>query len=164
MKPILSCRIPARPAQSGAAAVEFALVFPILLVVAYASLVYSYVYFLQQLISFTAQQGVQAAVAVVPTTSASADSASRTTQANAAGVNTLTWLPAAQFSRLAATEPAVCPGETAPGVPTFSYEITFTLSGGTGGALFPTLINMPMGLGNIPPLPATLTACAVAFT
>jgi len=164
MKPILSCRMPARSAQSGAAAVEFALIFPLMLVTAYASIVYSYVYFLQQSISFAAQQGVQAAVSVVPTNSTAADSASRTTTANAVAMNTLTWLPNTQFTRVTTTEPAVCPGETAPGVPTFSYMITFTLSGGTGGALFPTLVNLPMGLGTVPPLPTVLTACAVAFT
>ncbi len=42
--------------------------------------------------------------------------------------------------------------------------VNFTLIGGTGGSLFPSLVNLPMGLGTIPPLPTTLSACAVAFT
>jgi Flp pilus assembly protein TadG len=158
-------RIPARSSQSGAAAIEFALVFPLLLALTYASLVYSYVYFLQQSINFAAQQGVQAAVAVVPTSNASTDLANRINQANAVESSTLSWLPSNQVA-LISTSPAKnatsdttsCVGAT-PSSSQFVYQVTFTLTG-----LFPALVNLPMGLGTVPPLPATLTACAVAFT
>jgi Flp pilus assembly protein TadG len=168
MKPIQNRRqrrgIAAPWTQSGAAAVEFALIFPMMLAVGYASVVYPYVYFLQQSMNFAAQQAVQAAVAVVPTNSASTDSGNRLTQANLVSTSLLQWLPAAQLSLITKTAPGTCPGTANPGnTPTFAYQINLALSGGAGGSLFPTLINLP-GIGNVPPLPATLTACAVAFT
>ena len=166
MKRIKSRQILARSTQSGAAAIEFALIFPLMLAVVYGGMVYSYVYFLQQSINFAAQQGVQAAVSVPPTSDPAADLAKRTGLADGVRSSTLSWLPGDQASRVSSSAPTTggCPGAPAPSANTFTYLVSFTLSGGTGGALFPTLVNLPMGLGSIPPLPATLTACAVAFT
>jgi Flp pilus assembly protein TadG len=146
-----------RTRQSGASAVEFAFVFPILLAVFYSTVVYSYVFFLQQSINFAAQQGVQAAVAVVPTSNAATDTSNRQAQALAVVLSSLSWLPASQKTRV--TEPAVtaCPGATG-AANTFSYEVSFTLTG-----LFPTMVNLPTNIGTIPPLPTSLIACAVAF-
>ncbi len=154
----------ARPAQSGASAIEFALIFPIMLAIVYGGLVYSYVFFLQQSVNFAAQQGVQAAVSVAPTANAAADVTARTNLADTVAKNSLSWLPGDQFGRVSTSAPANgCPGGTTPAANTFSYMVNFTL-GGAGGALFPSLVSLPMGLGTVPPLPATLTACAVAFT
>ena len=171
MKQIKPRRELARTAQSGASAIEFALIFPIMLAVGYAGLVYSYVYLLQQSIDFAAQQAAQAAVSVVPTSNSAADLSKRTTLANSVLTSTLNWLPGDQAGRIATTVPANCPGSPTPVSNTFVYQVNFALSGGTNSvsgnanqALFPSLINLPMGLGTIPPLPANLTACAVAFT
>ncbi len=164
MKRIKPRQILARSAQSGSAAIEFALIFPLMLAVIYGGLVYSYVYFLQQSINFAAQQGVQAAVSVVPTNDAAADLKARTTLANTVEANTLSWLPGTQITNILPSAPASCPGTANPVPNTFSYMVQFTLIGGPGGTLFPSLVNLPMGLGTIPPLPAVLSACAVAFT
>lgn len=52
--------------QGGAAAIEFAFVFPLLLLIVYATIVYGYVFFLQQTINLIAQEAAKAAVAVAP--------------------------------------------------------------------------------------------------
>jgi len=104
-------------------------------------------------------------VSVVPTNDAAADLKARTTLANTVEANTLSWLPGTQVALISTSAPtAGCPGTTNPGANTFSYMVSFTLIGGAGGSLFPSLVNLPMGLGTIPPLPAVLSACAVAFT
>lgn len=165
MKRIKSRQILARSMQSGAAAIEFALIFPLMLTVVYGGMVYSYIYFLQQSINFAAQQGVQAGVSVPPTSDSAADLKKRTDLADQVRRNALGWLPGSQSTRVSSSSPAAgCPGAAAPGSNTFTYLVTFTLSSDKVTALFPTLLNLPMGLGTVPPLPATLTACAVAFT
>ncbi len=117
MKRIKPRQILARSAQSGCrAAIEFALVFPLLLAVVYGGLVYSYVYFLQQSINFAAQQAVQAAVSVVPTNDAAADLKARTALANTVEATTLSWLPGTQFALVSTSAPtAGCPGTPVPG-------------------------------------------------
>lgn len=52
--------------QSGAAAIEFAFLFPLLLFIVYATIVYGYVFFLQQTINLVAQESAKAAVAMPP--------------------------------------------------------------------------------------------------
>lgn len=148
-----------RRLQSGAAAIEFALVFPLLIALVYGGVVYSYVYFLHQAINFAAQQGAQAALSVVPTSNAASDAATRLSRADAVAKNVLSWLPAGQAGRVSTAATGSC---TAPsGVSGFTYQVTFDLT--SGGALFPSLLALPMGIGTIPPLPSTLVACAVAF-
>jgi Flp pilus assembly protein TadG len=165
MKRIKPRQILRRSRHSGAAAIEFALIFPILLAVAYASLVYSYVFFLQQSINFAAQQGVQAAVAVVSTTDAATDAANRQTQARNVALSILSWLPPTQVSLVSTPAVSICPGTTTSNQNTFSFEVEFALGGGTATSLFPSLVNLPFfGGSSVPPLPNTLMACAVAFT
>ncbi|MDE0856266.1 MAG: pilus assembly protein [Nevskia sp.] len=163
MKPITLRRSLPRKLESGAAAIEFAIIFPIMLAVAYAGLVYAYIYLLQQSINFAAQQGVQAAVAVPPSSNPTADVQSRLAQAELVRKGTLNWLPSDQAGRITAQSPATCPGAPAPGSNTFVYQISFAVSGGSNTALFPSLVNLP-GVGTVPPLPTTLIACAVGYT
>src|SRR5258708_37699419 len=54
--------------QRGAAAVEFAFVFPVLFLLIYGVIVYSYIFVLQESINYAAQQAAEAAVAVEPNT------------------------------------------------------------------------------------------------
>jgi Flp pilus assembly protein TadG len=142
--------------QSGASALEFALVFPMLMLLSYSAVVYGYVYMLQQSINFAAQQASQAAVAVLPGTSSS--STTQTTTINNAINAALAWLPAGQKSRLSV--PSSTPNCLTTGLsPTpITVEVDFALSG-----LFPVLINLPFIGGTVPVLPSTLFACAVAF-
>lgn len=165
MKGIMRQIAPFGSRQKGGTAIEFAFVFPILLAVAYAGVVYTYVYVLQQALTFAAQQGAQAAVAVVPTSDAAGTKSSRLTQANVVALASLNWLPTSQFSRISKSTPNGCSSTVPVGSTTFVYQLDFSLSGATGGggALFPSLINLPL-VGTIPPLPASLVGCAVAFT
>jgi hypothetical protein len=52
--------------QSGASAVEFALVLPLLIALTYGTFVFSYLYIVHESINYAAQQGAEAAVAVDP--------------------------------------------------------------------------------------------------
>ncbi|WP_084182719.1 TadE/TadG family type IV pilus assembly protein [Nevskia soli] len=144
--------------QSGAAAVEFALVFPIMLAIVYGGIVYSYIYVLQQSLNFAAQQGAQAAVATIPITTgtdpAGATTAAKLANATLAVNNALGWLPPAQKGRLSI--PSAAPGCVVP-AGTFAVQVNFTTAG-----LFAAL-NLP-GLPSFPYMPPALLACAVAYT
>ena len=148
-----------RSGQTGASAVEFALVFPIMLAVAYGGIVYAYIYVLQQSINFAAQQGAQAAVSVVPiitgTNPASATASAQLASATAASNNTLAWLPISQKGRLSSPSNAAGCNATSG---TFAVQVNFNTAG-----LFATF-NLPDNLGSFPYMPQSLLACAVAFT
>lgn len=142
-------RLPRR--ITGAAAIEFAFVFPMLFAIIYGTVVYGYVYFLQQRINFAAQEAVRAAVSVAPLSSTSAYCAALQVQANQAIVLNFTsgggTLPAAL------TPNFICD--------TTNGQLTITLTYSlTTPTLFPT-VTLPMGIGAIPPLPAALIARAV---
>ncbi|MDB5974818.1 MAG: pilus assembly protein [Nevskia sp.] len=147
-----------RSGQSGASAVEFALVLPIMLGVAYAGIVYAYIYVLQQSINFAAQQGAQAAVSTIPisigSNPAAATAAAKLANAKLAIDNTLSWLPLGQRGRYTIPQPT-----TGCNVPTgtFAVQVNFSISG-----LF-AAFNLPL-LGSFPAMPQSLFACAVAFT
>ncbi|HVT36020.1 MAG TPA: TadE family protein [Nevskiaceae bacterium] len=154
-----------RKAQSGAAAVEFAFVFPILFLLMYGVVVYAYTFVLQESISFAAQEAAEAAVAVDP--HAANPDALRDARVRAAAVAILNWLPAAQKSRVtgtsgeqvqiqycAAGSGGLCPPDTDGVIVTLHFNMT------TPDNLFPVL-SMPL-IGTVPPLPTQLTAQAVA--
>ena len=137
-------------------------------------MVYTYVFVLQEAITFSAQQGAQAAVAVVQQSNSGATTAARKVQADNAALSALSWLPGSQYSRVSTSAPttttACLNGNTPPSPPanSFIYQVSFNLggnagSGGTVQPLFPTLGTLPL-VGNISLLPGTLTACAIAFT
>lgn len=140
--------------QRGATAVEFALLFPLMFAIAYGGIVYSYIYLLQQSINFAAQQGAQAAVAVVPSSNATTTAQSRLANATTAARNTLNWLPPTQAALV--TIPS-SPGNCKAAAGTFAFEVDFA-----PGTLFP-MVTLPL-VGTFPPVPVTLYACAVAYT
>jgi Flp pilus assembly protein TadG len=149
-----------RRAQSGAAAIEFALIFPLLIALFYGGLVYSYIYILQQAVNFAAQQGAQAALAVVPTSNSASDTTARLAKADLVAKSTMNWMPANQLSRVTTAATGSC---TLPaGTSGFVYQVNFDMN--SGGPLFPAIAALPFGLGTIPAMPANLVACAVAFT
>ncbi|HWY23568.1 MAG TPA: TadE family protein [Nevskia sp.] len=151
MKGVAQLRLAHRPARlRGATAVEFVLLFPLMFAIAYGGIVYSFIYMAQQAINFAAQQGAQAALAVVPTSNAATTQQSRLTSATNAAQATLTWLPK-KFSIPAAA--ANC----APVAGNFTFEVDFAPTG-----LFP-MVTLPI-VGTFPPVPAVMFACAVAYT
>ncbi|MDO9453981.1 MAG: pilus assembly protein [Stagnimonas sp.] len=147
----------AKSAQRGASAVEFAFVFPILFLLVYGVIVYSYVYVLQQSITFNAQQFAEAAVAVNPTPEA--DLAERIeARVNAVATQSLGWLPTRQRTRLTGANGSNKYTEivsVATDESVVKVTVEFTVTG-----LFPAL-DFPI-VGKIPPLPDRLRAQAVA--
>lgn len=134
--------------QRGATAVEFVLLFPLMFAIVYGGIVYSYVYVVQQAINFAAQQGAQAALAVVPSTTATATQQARLNSATTVAKATMKWLPNK------VTIPTT-PGNCATQASTFTFEVDFAPTG-----LFP-MVTLPL-VGTFPPVPATMYACAIA--
>ncbi|WP_295687061.1 TadE/TadG family type IV pilus assembly protein [uncultured Nevskia sp.] len=141
-------RLPRR--ITGASAVEFALVFPLLFAIVYGTLTYGYVYFLQQRINFIAQEALRAAISVAPLPSNAAYLAA----INAAVADAV----ANNFILGGSPVPAALTYVVQPvnaATNTLSILVTYSL---TAPALFPT-VSLP-GFGAIPPLPAALQATA----
>jgi Flp pilus assembly protein TadG len=143
--------------QRGASAVEFAFVFPILFLLVYGVIVYSYVYVIQQSITYSAQQAAEAAVAVNPVP-ATTHNARITQRVRAVAVQSLNWMPPGQRTRVigATGEQVQVSFDTVDSNESVvRMTLTFTMPG-----LFPTL-RLPL-VGNIPPLPNRLRAEAIA--
>ena len=153
-----------RRRQCGAVAVEFALVFPLLFLLMYGIVVYSYVFVLNSALNFAAQESAEAAVQVDPT-AANADSL-RTTRARQTAAAVLNWLPVAQRDRVvgnggSAVQVQFCPESAQEACPPDGGGIIVTLvMPVTEPALFPR-VTLPL-VGAIPPLPVSLRAQAVA--
>lgn len=149
--------------QQGATAVEFALVFPMLFVLFYSMVVYSYLFVLQESISFAAQEAAAAAHRVNPIGNTDFDS-TVTTQVRNRATEVLQWLPAAQQSRVLGA--ATCAGgsSTENGIEVcingatnvVSVNLRFNVDG-----LFPVL-SMPL-LGELPPMPSQLVGSGTAL-
>lgn len=146
-----------RRTQRGASAVEFAFVFPILFLLVYGVIVYSYVYVIQQSITYGAQQSAEAAVAVNPQPDDTLN-ARIEQRVRAVAVQSLNWLPANQLARVTGAN-----GERVQvlfqTIDTDQSVVRVTLEFQVPG-LFPTL-TLPL-VGNIPPLPQQLRAQAIA--
>lgn len=142
--------------QLGAAAVEFAFVFPLLFLLIYGVIVYSYVFVLQESIAYAAQKAAEAAVTVAPD-AAGYDALAREQAKTMAG-RVLSWLPAAQRERVLGDDNGKVEVLFIPVGDSDAVQVTlrFELRG-----LFPVL-NLPL-IGEVPPLPERpLFAQAVA--
>lgn len=141
--------------QSGAAAVEFAFVFPVLFLLIYGVIVYSYVFVLQESINYAAQQAAEAAVAVEPQ-SAGYD-ATATAQARSMASRVLQWLPQSQQMRVLGEggEKVEVSFSNAGDSDVVQVQLRFALPG-----LFPVM-KLPI-VGDVPYLPRQLVAQAVA--
>jgi Flp pilus assembly protein TadG len=144
-----------RPHQCGATAIEFAFVFPVLFLLVYGVIVYSYVYVLQQSITFAAQHSVDAAVAVSPVPDGDYQ-ARLETRVRAVAVQSLNWLPASQQASVTGVNGNLVQisYESLDGGQALRVGLAFNTQG-----LFPTLV-LPL-VGAVPPLPAQLRAQAV---
>lgn len=141
-----------RSAQAGSAAVEFAFLFPLLLALIYGMVVYSYVYVLESSINYAAQEGARAAVGVDPAVG------NQTAVASETVLTALNWLPTAQLGRVTVLFPACAGAGCTPA--SLVVQVNFALTG-----LFPVIsLGGVMGIGDIPPLPATLSVQAVVRT
>lgn len=144
-------------AQRGSSAVEFAFVFPILFLLVYGVIVYSYIYVIQQSITYGAQQSAEAAVAVNPQPTASLN-ARIEQRVRAVALQSLNWLPASQVARLRGQDGNI--GRvTFETIDSDESVVRVTLEFQVPG-LFPTL-TLPL-VGTIPPLPPLLRAQAIA--
>lgn len=149
-----------RSHQRGGAAVEFAFVFPILFLLMYGVIVYSYMFVLQESLNFAAQEAAEAAVAVDPDRSITPDYNNQVeVQVRSTAQAVLGWLPEAQKQRVLGAEGAkvsVVFGttEVAPATDTVTVTLTYDLEG-----LFPVL--SLYFVGDVPPMPQTLQAQAV---
>ena len=154
--------------QSGAVAVEFAFVFPLLFLLMYGIVVYSYVFVLNSALQFAAQEAAESVVQVAPEAAESVKK--QRAQSTARAV--LDWLPSGQRSRAIGengekVEVGFCPGfagEACPECPAGATDcgavvvtLVFSL---LSPPLFPSL-TLPF-VGTVPPLPEKLTAQAVA--
>lgn len=146
-----------KAAQRGASAVEFAFVFPILFLLVYGVIVYSYVYVIQQSITYGAQQSAEAAVAVNPIPEQTLNTRIEQ-RVRAVAVQSLSWMPAQQRARVIGSngDKVQVAFET---VDTDQSVVRVTLEFEVPG-LFPAL-ELPL-VGNIPPLPDRLRAQAIA--
>ena len=151
--------------QSGAVAVEFAFVFPLLFMLMYGVVVYGYTFVLQQSLNFAAQEAAEAAVAVDPRADAADTLRNQRVRDTATAI--LNWLPAGQKQRVIGSsgeqvEIEYCTGGSGGLCPsgTDAIIVTLNFSMTTPVYLFPVL-DMPL-VGQIPPLPEQLTARAVA--
>lgn len=157
--------ISSRGRQSGAAAIEFAFVFPLLLFIIYSTVVYGYVFYLQQTVNLIAQESAKAAVAVAaydPTTGQPLTpdyAAAATAYFNGAKTQgLLSGLPVAVQNDF---QPPTVLGPTTitSNGQSVGQSITVTVQVNGVQTIFPQ-IGLP-GIGtSLPPLPAKLTARA----
>lgn len=163
---------PVRRRQFGAAAVEFALVFPMLFVVTYGAIIYSYIYVLRQSLTFAAQEAAQAAVSVQPGISGYDDQVKQTAVNTALAA--ISWMPSSVRSAIAVDpgDVTICRGPSSgacatllPGDVAVVVRLELPLASGGDGRrdvspLFATFALPPFG--RFPPLPNIMAGQAVA--
>jgi Flp pilus assembly protein TadG len=144
--------------QRGAAALEFALILPLLFLLIYGIVVYSYMFVLQEAITFTAQEAAEAAVKVDPAQARDDYDNAVRNEVRATATRVLRFLPTAQRQRVLGSDGSSV-AVTIESSPTgiggvVTVDLNFNFAG-----LFPT-ISLP-GLGQIPPMPSNLFARGV---
>lgn len=150
---------PARPSrQRGATAMEFALIFPLLFALLYGVVVYSYVFVLQESITYAAQQAAANAISVDPAVAGDAYVDTVRTRVRAGARAALDWLPEAQQERVLGSggESVQVDLVSDPAGSLVEVRLLFGLAG-----MFPA-VSLPY-VGEIPPLPEALTATATVL-
>lgn len=139
-----------RSKQAGAAAVEFALLFPLLFAILYGSITYGYAFFIQQQLNFAAETGAQAGVAVLSVAGQNNFALQCATAQNAV----TTALINMSGPEKAALSAAICGAPNlGNGLNGFSVTVNFNFLG-----MLPA-ITLPGGI-TVPVLPAVMTATA----
>jgi len=147
--------------QGGASVVEFAFVFPILFMLIYGAIVYSYVFVINESIHYAAKTAAESAVRVDPQ-AADYETVVRNTARTTAS-QTLAWMPASQRARFANQEDDLFGTVTIDqvgGKPVVRVVLDFDVSQ-SSPSIFP-VISLPL-VGDVPPLPARMQASAVAL-
>ncbi|MBI2383574.1 MAG: pilus assembly protein [Gammaproteobacteria bacterium] len=146
--------------QRGAAAVEFAFVFPFLFMLTYGMIVYAYVFVVHESMNFAAQQAAEAAVAVDPDRGLADYQAAVETRIRRMAQAVLAWMPREQQDRLIGADGqnvriafTEVDGHNA-------VEVTLTLPL-TEPQLLP-IVTFPL-VGPIPRLPDTIVARATVL-
>ncbi len=140
--------------HAGATALEFALVFPLLFILFYGVVVYSYLFVLQESITYAAQESAAAAVSVSPTDAGAQYDALVIQQVRRRALDVLEWLPEDQRDRViggAGELVEVQFSTDAGGGSVVRVELRFRVAG-----LFP-IFSFPL-LGQLPPMPDELRA------
>src|SRR5687768_3585562 len=136
-----------RHGEAGATALEFAIVLPLLLLMIYGLVVYSYMFVLQEAINFAAQEAAEAAVRVDPAQEPADYEAVVNAEVRAAAARVLDFLPANQHDRVLGSDGSkvqVSVGPSPSGIGGIvSVGLVFNFRG-----LFPS-ISLP-GLGPVP--------------
>ncbi|HXG28480.1 MAG TPA: TadE/TadG family type IV pilus assembly protein [Nevskiales bacterium] len=147
-----------RRGESGAAALEFAIMLPLLLLMIYGIVVYSYMFIVQEAITFAAQEAAEAAVKVDPAQDPADYEAAVRAEVVATATRVLDFLPPAQRERVLGSDGSkveVTVADSPTGIGgVVTVNLVFSFSG-----LFPQ-IPLP-ALGPIPPMPGTLVARGV---
>jgi Flp pilus assembly protein TadG len=151
-------RVPRR--QAGGAAVEFAFVFPILFLLIYGTIVYSYLFVIKESIHFAAKEAAESAVRVDPQVADYQAVVTATARRTAAA--TLDWMPESQKARVigdASGNRVQVSFEAVEGFTAVRVTLDFDVTLST--PLFP-IINMYI-VGRIPPMPERMVASAVSL-
>jgi Flp pilus assembly protein TadG len=144
--------------ESGAAALEFAILLPLLLLMIYGIMVYSYMFVVQEAITFAAQEAAEAAVKVDPAQDPADYEAAVKAEVLATATRVLDFLPPAQRERVLGSDGSkvqVTVGSSPTGIGGIvTVNLSFTFTG-----LF---LQIPLPwIGPIPPMPGTLEARGV---
>lgn len=147
--------------QSGATAVEFAFVFPILFALMYGAIVYSFAFTLKQSITYAAQEAAEAAVDIQP--GVAGYDAMVTSAATTTANSIILWMPASIRSGVVtAVDFCADGGGSSDACPTAGDAVVVTVTLPlTGSSQLFASFTLPM-VGTFPPLPATMSAQAVA--
>lgn len=157
--------------QRGATAIEFALVFPLLFILFYSMVVYSYLFVLQESITYAAQEAAAAAHRVNPVGNESFNS-DVAAQVSTRLPQALAWLSTSQRTHLGINSPAVVEASCSTQPPSeeqigtvvrvcdATNVVTVTARFRVEG-LFPKL-SFPL-IGSLPPMPTTLVGSGTAL-
>lgn len=148
----------ARRHESGAAALEFAFLLPLLLLLIYGMFVYSYMFVVQEAITFAAQEAAEAAVKVDPAQDPADYDAAVNAEVRATATRVLSFLPVAQQARVLGSDGSKVQVTIAASPSGNGGIVTVNLSFAFSG-LFP-VIPLPV-IGPVPPMPGTLEARGV---
>lgn len=144
--------------ESGASAIEFALIFPIFFFVLYGSVSYGLLFALNQSLISAVDNGTRAAIAVDPRVSEFETIATDT--ARAAVAESISWLsPSVRAAVLGASNESVSVSIASEAGLGTTIEIVVEYPNYASNPLIPAL-DFPV-LGSIPPLPDALRARAI---